>query len=245
MEVRSGDKDAVVKIALFGQEILDRDGRPTKETQGVKRFLDYFRREAKIDFSFQRLPWRRAQAMTLEGKGIIWEFSKNKERLLSYRFSEPVMSSKIWAIAYGEPHLKLDHINDLRGKTVAVERGVSHGMEFDDAAGKLFRVDEDTASAAARFRKLMAKRSDVLLWGLVQFDKPQDLINYLHQMYIPSLQDSSLNGVKFYTSSKPLFLDTIHFASKKGSYEEVMQRLDVAIRRGLASGELLQILREM
>lgn len=235
----------LVRINLYGQEILDRDGKPTKDSPGVHRFLEYFRREALIDFRLQRLPWRRAQAMALSAQGMIWEFSKNRDRMREYHYSEPVLHSKIWAIAYGEPPQRLDSADDLKGKTVAVERGVSHGMVFDEMRKTHFTVDEDTASAAARFRKLIAKRSDVLLWGIVQFDRRDDLLNYLHKVYLPSLHDSSLDGKKFYVSSKPLFLDSIHFAAKKGNYESEMLRLDAAIRRGLASGELTKILRDM
>lgn len=239
------DKGGPTRLPLFAQEILDRDGKPVQESPSVTQFLEFFRREANIEFRLQRLPWRRAQYMATEGHGIIWDISKTKERLRKFRYSEPVMHANIWAIAYGEPRLRLDTLQDLRGKIVSVERGVSHGMNFDESRQSLFRVDEDTASAASRFRKLIAKRSDVLLWGLVQFDRPEALSEYINRVYVPSFRDSELIGKTFYVSSRPLFIDTIHFATKKGVFEEEMQRLDGAIRRGLASGELSRILRQM
>lgn len=233
------------KIQLFGQEILDKDGKPVQETAGVRRLLDFFKHEACVEFVFQRLPWRRAQVMALDGKGMIWEFSKNPDRLREYRFSEPVMHANIWAIAYRTPPMKLDGVDDLSGKTVSVERGVSHGMEFDAARRRLFLVDEDTASASARFRKLIAGRCDVLLWGLVQFDRALELQKYLQQTYIPSLQDPDLLGKAFYVSSKPIFIDSIHIAAKRGKFEEEMARIDLAIRRARVNGELKRLIQQL
>lgn len=235
----------VGKIPLYGQEILDKDGKPVQETAGVKRLLEFFERQACVEFVFQRLPWRRAQALASDGQGMIWEFSKNPDRLREYRFSEPVMHANIWAIAYHTPPMKLDTVDDLRGKTVSVERGVSHGMEFDAARRHLFQVDEDTASASARFRKLIAGRCDVLLWGLVQFDRASELERYLQKTYIPSLQDPTLIGKTFYVSSRPIFVDSIHLAAKLGTFEAEMARIDVAIQRARANGELRRILQQM
>lgn len=183
-----------VSLTVYVQETLDEKGQVQMIAPGMVKFFQFFERETGLKISPVSMPWNRAKLMTLEGKGLIWGFSKSPERLVHYDFSETVLKSRIWAIAYGEPAMRLHNVTDLQGKTLSVERGVSHGMEFELAKNKIFKVDEDTAQSSARFRKLLAKRSDVLLWGLVQFDRQDLLLDYLHKVYLPSLRDPELLG---------------------------------------------------
>jgi hypothetical protein len=78
--------------------------------------------------------------------------------------------------------------------SASLERGVSHGMEFELAKNKVFKIDEDSAQASARLRKFIAKRSDVLLWELAQFDRPDLFLAYLQKTYIPELSAGSKLG---------------------------------------------------
>lgn len=231
----------VALVTVYVQEELDEKARVKVIAPGLVKFFQFFERETGLTIVPVSMPWNRAKLMTLEGKGLIWGFSKSPERLEHYDFSETVLRSRIWAIAYGEPKIRLRNVADLQGKTLSVERGVSHGMEFELAKNKVFKVDEDTAQSSARFRKLLAKRSDVLLWGLIQFDRQDLLLDYLHKVYLPSLRDPELLGKKFYVSSAPLFYDSIHFAAGKGHFSNELQQLDKAIRRGLKSGELVRL----
>jgi polar amino acid transport system substrate-binding protein len=228
-------------ITVFVQEALDSKGHPLPVSSGLLNFFQFFERNAGLHLQAVTVPWNRAKQMTLDGKGIIWGFSKSPERLMHYRFSETVMKSRIWAIGYGEPQLALRSIKDLKNKTISVERGVSHGMEFELAKNKIFKIDEDAAQASARFRKLIAKRSDVLLWGLLQFDRQDLFLDYLHKIYLPGLRDPELLGKKFYASTTPLFYDSIHFASAKGQLENEMKKIDAAIKQGFKSGELTKL----
>lgn len=232
---------SIKTIPIYLQETLDTKGNLQPTTQGLLKFLQFLERETGLRFEPVSVPWNRAKLMTLEGKGIVWGFSKSPERLQSYRYSETVLESRIWGIAYGEPRLQLRSVADLQGKVVSIERGVSHGMAFELAKDKVFKIGEDSAQAAARFRKLIAKRSDVLLWGLAQFDRPELLVEYLHKIYIPSLRDPELLNKTFYVSDIPLFYDSIHFASAKGKFESEMQKIDTAIKRGVKTGELKRL----
>lgn len=242
--VHAGEKPNKV-IPLYMQEALDAEGHQLPDSPGIHQFIVFFEREAQVRFQLNHLPWNRAKNMVAEGRGIIWGFSKNTERLGRFDFSEPVLVSNIWAIVYGKPQGPLSKLEDLKGLTISVERGVSHGMDFEAARGKVFKVDEDAASAPIRFRKLVAGRSDALLWGLVQFDDHLAIKEYIQEKYIPSMNDPHLVGRDFYVSSRPIFVDTLHFASAKNKFSEEMQRMNKAIKRGLKSGELSKILREM
>lgn len=232
-------------VPLYMQEALDAAGHQLPDSPGIHQFIVFFEREAQVRFQLNHLPWNRAKNMVAEGRGIIWGFSKNTERLVQFDFSEPVLISNIWAIVYGKPKGSLATLADLKGQTISVERGVSHGMDFEMARGKVFKVDEDAASAPIRFRKLVAGRSDALLWGLVQFDEHRAIQDYIQNKYIPSMNDPHLVGADFYVSTRPIFVDSLHFASAKDKFSEEMQRINKAIKRGLKSGELSKILREM
>lgn len=232
-------------VPLYMQEALDAAGHQIPDAPGIHQFIVFFEREAQVRFQLHHLPWNRAKSMVAEGRGIIWGFSKNIERLGRFDFSEPVLISNIWAIVYGKPKTPITQVDDLKGLTISVERGVSHGMDFEMARGRIFKVDEDAASAPIRFRKLMAGRSDALLWGLVQFNEHQAMQEYIQNKYIPSMNDAHLKGEHFYVSTRPIFNDSLHFASAKGKFPEEMQRINKAIKRGLKSGELSKILREL
>ncbi len=232
-------------VPLYMQEALDAAGHQLPDSPGIHQFIVFFEREAQVRFQLTHLPWNRAKNMVAEGRGIIWGFSKTTERMAKFEFSEPVLVSNIWAIVYGAPIKPHVVLNDLKGLTISVERGVSHGMEFEAARGTVFKVDEDAASAPIRFRKLMAGRSDALLWGLVQFDEHAEIQDYIQNKYIPSMSDPYLRGKDFFVSLRPIFNDSLHFASAKGKFSEEMQRINKAIKRGLKSGELSKILRDM
>lgn len=232
-------------VTVFVQEALDSKGRPLPLSPSLVKFFQFFERHTDIRLQAVIVPWNRAKQLSLEGKGLIWGFSKSPERLIGYRFSETVLESRIWAVAYGEPRFPLRNIDDLKNKTISVERGVSHGMEFELAKNKIFKVDEDPARASSRFRKLIAKRSDVLLWGLVQFDRQDLFLDYLHKTYLPNLRDPELLGKRFYASQRPMFYDSIHFACAKGQFEQAMTKIDAAIRYGFKTGELTKLVSEL
>jgi ABC-type amino acid transport substrate-binding protein len=228
-------------VPLFLQERLDVNGKQLPDSDTRIKLIGFLERESGLKFHVINLPWKRAQMMTLEGKGIIWGLSKTPERLSNYRFSETVMLSKIWGIAFGNPRIELRNILDLQGKTVSVVHGVSYGMDFEIVKNKLFKVETDIACAASRFKKLVLKRSDVLLWDEVQFDQQKQLMEYLHITYIPNMKDQSLLNMEFYTSPTPLFVDSTHFGSAKGSFLPEMEKIDRAIRKGTRDGDLVKI----
>lgn len=149
---------------------------------------------------------------------------------------------KIWAITYGEPRQDFRTLEDLRGKTVSIGRGFSHGMDFEKARNVVFTVQEDSASSGARFKKLMNKRSDLMLWPVRQLSTSAQVEDYLNNKLIPGFNDPELKGKRFYVSRKPVFYDTVHFAVAQGQYQEELARLNEVIRRGTESGELPKLM---
>ncbi len=229
-------------VKLFLQENLDIHGRQLPLDRDLEAILIYFERESGIRFDKQLLPWNRAQLMAQNGEGMIFGISKSPDRLKLYHFSIPVVSEKIWAITYGDPQPNFQSVEDLRGKTVSVGRGFSHGMDFEKAKNVIFQVQEDFSPPPTRFKNLMNHRSDIMLWPVRQLQHARQVEAYLRDQLIPSFNDPELTGKTFYVSAKPVFYDTTHFAAANGRYEAEMEKLNTVIRKGTANGKLSKLL---
>lgn len=229
-------------IPLFLQETLDRNGHQLPVEKNLERLLRYFERESGLHFELRLLPWNRAQLLAKNGDGIIYGFSRSPQRLIDYHFSMPVVTERIWAITYGEPKPNFRSAADLKGKTISIGRGFSHGMEFEQAKNVLFTVQEDSAQASARFKKLVARHSEVMLWPVRELERSGQVERYLQEKLLPSFHDPELIGKTFSVSRQPMFYDTVHFAGAKGRYEAEIKKLDEVIKRGSKNGQLAKVL---
>ena len=230
-------------VRLFLQENLDPQGKQLALDPKLMEVLAYFERQSGVKFEPVILPWKRAQIETLEGKGVIYGFSRSAERNRLYHFSQAVVVEKIWGVTYGKPKPNYRRLEDLRGKVISTGRGFNHGMEFDQARDVVFTVQEDSASTIARFKKLMAIRSDLMVWPVRGYDSAKEVEAYINRIVVQESNDPELRGRHFDVSNQPLFLDTTHFASAKGKYLDVIAKIDKAIVRGKKDGSLPTILR--
>ncbi|WMW81729.1 ABC transporter substrate-binding protein [Undibacterium cyanobacteriorum] len=236
-------KASTKPVRLFLQENLDAQGRQIPVEEKVHAIIRFFERETGVRFEPIILPWKRAQVETLNGYGVIYGFSRSVERMKQYHFSQALITEKVWAITYGRPKPAFKSVEDLRGKVISIGRGFSHGLEFDQARGTVFTVEEDSASTAARFKKIVAKRSDLMLWPVRNMETSKEVEDYVNKVLIPQASDLELQNKIFDVSDKPMFYDTVHFASAKGKYEDVISKIDKAIERGMRSGELQRVLK--
>lgn len=236
----AGEKQVV---RLFLQENLDQQGKQQALDPKLMEILAYFEREAELKFEPVILPWKRAQLETLHGEGIIYGFSRSAERIRLYHFSQPVVIERVWGVTYGKPKPAYKTVEDLRGKTVSTGRGFSHGMDFDQASNVIFTVQEDSSSSVARFKKLMAKRSDIMVWPVRGYEHAKDVEAYINRTVVQDSNDPELKGHHFDVTERPLFYDTTHFASVKGRYQDVIAKIDKAIKRGNKNGSLPAVLR--
>ncbi len=234
-----------VTVPVYLRETRDAQGHLQATHKNIYRLFDYLGKQTGLRFELRSLPWARAQYMVKNGQGLIWAFSKTQQRLQDFDYSQTLLVANIWGVAYKLPRLEIAQLESLRGKVVSVERGVSHGLEFEAARGVIFMTDDDVASESSRFKKLAAGRSEVLLWGTRQFEKREELEQFLNQEYIPSLNQPDLQGKMFYASQQPLFYDTLHLACAKGRWQEVMKLLDKAINQGFKTGELTRLLKDL
>lgn len=236
----AGEKQTV---RLFLQENLDQQGKQVALDPKLMEILAYFEREAGVKFEPVILPWKRAQLETLHGEGIIYGFSRSSERLRLYHFSQPVVVERIWGVTYGLPKPTYKSIEDLRGKVVSTGRGFSHGMEFDQASRTVFTVQEDASSTVSRFKKLMAKRNDLMVWPVRGYEHSKEVEAYINRTVVQDSNDPELAGKHFDVTERPLFYDTTHFASVKGRFQDIITKIDKAIARGNKNGSLPAVLR--
>jgi ABC-type amino acid transport substrate-binding protein len=231
-------------VTLYLPDNFDANHQQIPNNQKLTDLFDYFENEAKLKFVIVNLPWKRAQLEVLKGNGILYGFSKSEERLAQYDFSLPVMTLSVWAVTYGEANSHFSAVKDLQGKILASGLGLSHGIEYERAKNKIFTVQEDFFSDAERFKKLVRKRSDFMLVPSNQYVSREQVDFTVNQILVPTFKDPELNDSHFDVSVKPMFYDSIHFASAKDRLREVIDRINMAIQKGLKNGSLPKLIKQ-
>jgi polar amino acid transport system substrate-binding protein len=234
------DAQAQARVKLFLPENKDSNGNQIPTDTNLLEILAYFERSANVKFDKLILPWRRAQLEALQGNGIVFGLSPTPERLKLYQYSQAVTKQTVWGITYGKPKPNLKTLEDLRGKIVSIGRGYSHGSTFEQARNVVFKVQEDSVFNSARFNKLISKSNDLILWPVRQFKEANEVEKYINQLFNDY---SDTKGLHFDVSDKPIFYDTEHFATKKGQYEEIIAKLDRALKDGNKNGSLAKLVR--
>jgi ABC-type amino acid transport substrate-binding protein len=228
-------------IPVFCDETLQNDGKRTANAQ-LSRVFAYLREKSGLPLQEQFMTWKRALAKSRSGDGLIFALSKTPERLKYYYYSEPMNTINVWGISHDPALASIKSINELKGKVLSVGQGVSHGMEFEQLRTTLFRVDEDPSSIDVRLKKLLARRSDLMLWPDSVFQNATQIDQYLHKKIIPDFNDRELSKQRFYVTAKPLFFDTIHFGCAKNTYEAEIDKISQVIRLASKNGDISKIL---
>jgi polar amino acid transport system substrate-binding protein len=228
------------QVKLFLPENLDSNGNQIPPDNHLLEILSYFERTANIKFEKLILPWKRAQLEALQGNGIVFGLSPTPERLKLYQYSQAVTKQTVWGITYGKPKPSIKSLEDLRGKIVNIGRGYSHGSTFEQARNVVFTVQEDGLFNSARLNKLISKSNDLILWPVRQFKEAREVEKYVNQLFNDY---SGAKGVHFEVSDQPIFYDTEHFATKKGEYEEIIAKLDRALKEGNKNGALAKLIK--
>jgi ABC-type amino acid transport substrate-binding protein len=237
----SSPSAATLEMKLLLPVNLDTQGKQVPETPQFMRIFSYFERNADLKFTILNLPWKRAQLEAKKGNGVLYGFSESSERLKQYRFSEPVTKLSIWAVSYGEYNPRFSKLSDLNGKRAAVGAGINHGLEYEKARSTVFVVQEDFLSFRYRLRALVTKECDFLLYPSNSGGQRDQLESVLNDTIIPELNDPQLIGRRFEFSNKPIFHESIHFASGKGRHNEALDRIDKAIHAGTKDGSLQKL----
>jgi ABC-type amino acid transport substrate-binding protein len=240
----SSNVQVPLNVNIYAPQLLDKQGIQVPVTPERAAMLNYFEQTANLKFSIITLPWKRAQLEVAQGKGIVYGFSKSTERLDQYRFSLPVVTLNMWAISHGEANSHLSKVSDLQGKIITSGLGLSHGIEYELAKNTIFTVEEDMLPPQHRYKRLVSKSNYLMLMPARQDLTRAQLIDFVNNTVVPQFNDPELNNKHFDISLKPLFYDTIHFASGKGHFDDVIDRIDKAIVAGTKNGSLPKLLRK-
>ncbi|MET3116078.1 polar amino acid transport system substrate-binding protein [Undibacterium sp. GrIS 1.8] len=200
--------------------------------------LNYVEQDLNINFDPHRYPWNRLLQRLAEGEGLAFGLSKTKERMQTLHFSIPAFGNYIWMVTQSDMTFPYASIADLKTKTVGIVRGSSYGEEFDSYKSKLAGIDEDLFSLPSRLKKLLSKRTDVMLIGHRSPDpaKVEALINSTMAEVAPDTPMPA--GITFKVLSKPLAIDYIHFAILAEKDDGIIDKINTALRRGKRIGEL-------
>ncbi len=96
--------------------------------------------EARIDYSLELAPWKRAYNEGLNGRGIVFGVYWTEERAKLFDFSEPLWEEKIVLVTKKGKEFDFGSIDDLKGKVISMQRGTRPGTEFEEAIkNKLFK----------------------------------------------------------------------------------------------------------
>ena len=233
---------APLTVKLYLPDNFDANRKQIPNTQQLTEVFNYIEPEADLKFVIVTLPWKRAQFEVRQGNGILYGFSKSAERFEHFRFSAPVITLNVWAITFGTDNPHFSDVMDLKGRIVTSGLGLSHGIEYENAKNKIFTVQEDFISFPERFKKLIVKRSHLMLVPSRQRLNREQVDYWLNHILIPGFNDPGLKNKHFDVSTKPMFYDTIHFASGKDHFDDIIDRIDIVIQKGTKDGSFPKLL---
>jgi len=230
------------KVNLLIRELRNDKGEVIPVKDDIRQLLLYLEREANVSFMINYYPMARLLNQIKNGEGLGFGLSKNSERLATMRFSEPIYANYVWIVTRKNNVFPFANLDDLKGKTIGVIRGVSYGDEFDQKKNEVFTVEEDTASHVARLKKLAMNRMDAMLFGARQSNASEVEALLHHMQYLDRSHVLDSAESDFTVLAKPLRVDELHFAVHLNKYGELIKRLNIAIARGKKNGEINRIL---
>ena len=197
--------------------------------------IKYIEQEIDCVFTFRLMPWKRAYASMLEGKGIIIGLSKTADRLQYLEYSDAMFVEEIRLVSRTDTPLNFFEINDLKAMTVAFNRGSRYGDKFSQALeNQIFIPKPDNGDMKNRLKMILLGRVDVGVFGpgtaMIEKAKKEDSYIYenkhnlkIHQ--IPLKQDPNFIGYKKGLYSNE-FLDAINKAIKKGKQNGTFKTIE-------------------
>ena len=206
-----------------------------------KQTIAYIEKELHLQFEFRRYPWKRLLQNLNEGEGLAFGLSKTKERAQTLRFSLPAFATHVWVVVRSDMAFSFSSIADLQGKIVGIVRGSSYGDEFDKAKDALLLVEDDLFSLPSRLKKLLSKRTDVMLFSHYDPD-PRKVEAILNKAMTDMAPETPMPpGVSFKVLDRHLSVDYIHFAILASKDDGIIEQLDLIIRKGQQDGSLAKV----
>jgi polar amino acid transport system substrate-binding protein len=220
-------------VTLLLGDALDAQGRQKPLKPWRRKLFDYLEQELNIVFDIKTYPWPRAERNARNGAGLIFGLPKNADRLRDLRYSDTVGSNTLWLVTRSDATFPYRTLDDLRGKTVGAVRGYTYGDEFERRRNKIFRVDNDIASRAARLQRLLLKRVDALLLVQPSWESAPEIEAQLRTSIAPYARELNLPpDVSLSVLPQPVQTDNgEHFAIAYGQDNGLIDRINAALAR--------------
>lgn len=192
--------------------------------------LKRLERETGDHYDLQLVPWARANAMALDGKGAVANISLNAERAALFDYSQPLLTVEVVLVVRKGNEFPFRQLSDLSGKLIGAGLGSSYQDEVDQAiADGVIKVERDP-NQQSRLRKLLAGRVDAIFVGSGRAGL---------QAMLDADPDLKSQADQFTILPKVVAVDPLHFAVPKSMGKRALvDRLDAAYLRLKSSGEL-------
>lgn len=222
-------------IKLFGNHL-----KPPKvwldqgEAKGI--LVDIIRElepELGVTFEFELYPWKRAYLKLLHCEGGIVGLSKNPDRLHLIDYSEAMFTDEIILVVIKGKEFPYNGIEDLKGKSVGVQRGASYGSRFEMAKDKIFIAEYDDSSIS-RLLKLLYGRMDV---ALINPGKAA------LKSFLESNRTLNQNKDRFIVLKKPFQYDQNYLGFAKSAKKKAfLQKFNQALLKAKQTGKVQKII---
>ncbi|WP_394782307.1 substrate-binding periplasmic protein [Undibacterium sp.] len=235
------EKPDIVLLVASGNDVRAsaRSGAPQSAFRNTIQFVE---RGLDVGFEVRRYPWNRLIQNLHNGEGLAFGLSKNSSRMQTLHFSEPVYSNYVWLITRSDATFPFSGMQDLRGKSLGINRGSSFGDEFDRQKNLLFTVEEDAYGLQSRLNKLLNNRMDAIIYQNRNAD-PEQVEAMLNQRVAEHMPEIKMPpGVRFRVLRKPLMTDNIHFAIRAQDDHGIINKINTVIIKGRKNGELAKAL---
>ncbi|MBR7800357.1 substrate-binding periplasmic protein [Undibacterium fentianense] len=220
-------------------EEFDSQGRPVPIGKTNVDLLSFLEKSLSIKISVKRVPWKRAMDNALHNDILLMGMSITQERAKKYSFSDPINANGNWLITRCDASFKFNTLQDLKGKRIGIVIGTSAGEEFDKQINVLFQIDNDSGAGISRLQKLLAKRTDAIIWYGVTTDvrEMQSVINQRFAEW--DSVNSKLNPQPFCVLPKPISIVYNHFAMRTNeANKKLLARINQAMAKGRKEGAI-------
>lgn len=116
-----------------------------------------------IEFTYELSSWKRAYALSQNGKGAIIGFSKTAERQKHWDYSEPMYHDELVFVTTRAKVFSFHGLESLNGRRLAIKSGSSYGDDFELARQKGYFQVVETIDRVGQMRMLTSDRVDVVL----------------------------------------------------------------------------------
>ncbi|MBV1776345.1 transporter substrate-binding domain-containing protein [Burkholderiaceae bacterium DAT-1] len=193
-------------------------------------------KETGLDLVITPYPWRRAQLMSSEGRGIIWGQLRTPETDAQYVFSPPIYTLYFWLVTRADQTFHYAKLEDLKGKTLSIPSDSHYEEAFEAVRGDWFQIEDGAKSLEKRLLMLDIGRANVLVLTTAQTDRTK-----LEQRL--NCDFGHIN--QWRVLAKPMSKqDTLLAAAKHSRFLVPLATLSKAIERLHASGAIEQLLNE-